>query len=243
MTRWGNWQVNQVFEYLPGNFVVLNLTDQLRRSNPGIGRNTRATAELEAILLNPATQGDVQARFDAAMKWVTTQASLAPFSGLNAVSSADWLRWRELGVTYTVPRTFSERLGLNNLQINLTGRNLKLWSKYDGTDPETNARGACGGGGAASSRCILSQGLDSMGLPIATRYAISLRFGFLPGTHRRGEPHPVCPKPMHALSPPGVACHTACLWGRPLARRARPGERGDLVSRGGSLAGRWGGTG
>ena len=31
---------------------------------------------------------------------------------------------------------------------------------------------------AASSRCILSNGLDSMGLPIATRYAISLRFGF-----------------------------------------------------------------
>lgn len=178
MTLWGNWQVNTVFEYMAGNFVVQNLTDQFRRSNPGIGRNTRATAELEAILLNPATQGDVQARFDAAMKWVTTQASLAPFSGLNAVSSADWLRWRELGVTYTVPRTFSERLGLNNLQINLTGRNLKLWSKYDGTDPETNARGACGGGGAASSRCILSQGLDSMGLPIATRYAISLRFGF-----------------------------------------------------------------
>ncbi len=178
MTLWNNVQVNTVFEYMTGNFVVQNLTDQFRRANPAIGRNTRKTAELEAILLNPATQGDVQARFDAAMEWVTEQASLAPFSGLNAVSPADWLRWRELGVTYTVPTTFAQRLGLTNLQINLTGRNIKLWSKYDGTDPETNARGACGGGGSASSRCILSNGLDSMGLPIARRYAISLRFGF-----------------------------------------------------------------
>ena len=118
MTLWQNVQVNTVFEYMAGNFVVQNLTDQFRRSNPGIGRNTRKTAELEAILLNPATQGDVQARFDAAMAWVTEQASLAPFSGLNAVSPADWVRWRELGITYSVPTTFSQRLGLTNLQIN-----------------------------------------------------------------------------------------------------------------------------
>ena len=178
MTLWQNIQVNTVFEYMTGNFVVQNLTDQFRRANPAIGRNTRKTAELEAILLNPATQGDVDARFDAAMEWVTEQASLAPFSGLNAVSPADWLRWRELGITYTVPTDFAERLGLTNLQINLTGRNLKLWSRYDGTDPEVNAEGACGGGGSASTSCNIRNSLDSMGLPIARRYAISFRFGF-----------------------------------------------------------------
>ena len=178
ITLWRNLQVNTLFEFMAGNFVVQNLTDQFRRANPAIGRNVRATSEVESTLLNPATRGDVDVRFDAAMKWVTELASLAPFSGLNAVSDADWLRWRELGITYTVPRRFSERLGLTNLQVNLTGRNLKLWSIYDGTDPESNARGACGGGGSATTRCILSTSLDSMGLPIARRLAISLRFGF-----------------------------------------------------------------
>jgi TonB-linked SusC/RagA family outer membrane protein len=178
VTLWNNLQVNTLFEYAGGKYVVQNLTDQFRRANPAIGRNVRATAELESTLMNPETRTDVDARFDAAMQWATEIASLAPFSGLNSTSKADWIRWRELSITYTVPTSFTERLGLTNLAINFTGRNLKLWSTYDGTDPEVNAFGACGGGGEATTRCSFSMSLDSMGLPLARRYALSLRFGF-----------------------------------------------------------------
>lgn len=48
----------------------------------------------------------------------------------------DFVRLRELAVTWSIPSSVSERLHLGASAISVGGRNLALWTKYDGWDPE-----------------------------------------------------------------------------------------------------------
>jgi TonB-linked SusC/RagA family outer membrane protein len=180
ITLWRNVHVNTLLEYRAGDFGVSNLTDAFRNSDRRFGRNTRRAAEVEATLLNPATQGDAEARQAAAMTWATELKSLAPLSGLNLVEKADFVRWRELEVTYTVPASFAAKLGMSHLAISFVGRNLHLFSGYSGIDPEVNAVGRCRGraGGETTLECNFLDSVDAFGLPLPRRYGVSVRFGF-----------------------------------------------------------------
>lgn len=175
VTLWQNFQINTVFEFKTGNYSVTNLTDAFRQSNPSIGRNIKQAAEVESTLLNPATS--VDARFDAAMEWATELKALAPLSGLNTIENARFVRWRELSLAYRVPASFTDRFGLDNLTISLTGRNLFKWDGYTGIDQEMNALARCGGAGAASRDCNFLDGVDAFGLPLQRRYTLAIQFG------------------------------------------------------------------
>jgi len=48
----------------------------------------------------------------------------------------DFARFRELVVSFQLPESWSRRLRLENSAVSLGGRNLALWTKYDGWDPE-----------------------------------------------------------------------------------------------------------
>jgi hypothetical protein len=87
-TLFQNLAINALFEYRAGDYGIANLTDAFRGSHAILGRNTRKAAEVEATLLNPATQSDAEARLAAAMTWAQQLKSLAPFSGLNQVERA-----------------------------------------------------------------------------------------------------------------------------------------------------------
>jgi hypothetical protein len=56
------------------------------------------------------------------------------------IEDADYVKLRELSLRYTLNRgslpSFIGRVGLERATINLTGRNLKTWTQYLGTDPE-----------------------------------------------------------------------------------------------------------
>ncbi len=168
-----NLQVNVLFEYKAGNYTVTNLTDAFRNSHPLIGRNVRAVAEIEATLLNPASTP--QERQAAAMAWATKYKALSPYDGLNQNENGKFLRWRELGITYTAPPSFGRRLGVDNLAFTLTGRNIKLWTGYSGIDPEENSVGR--GGGTLLDNNYLDA-VDGWGLPLPTSWTFSVRFGF-----------------------------------------------------------------
>lgn len=49
---------------------------------------------------------------------------------------------RELSVTYQFAGRAIDRLGLSTLSLRLSGRNLFVWSRYTGSDPEVNAVGS-----------------------------------------------------------------------------------------------------
>ncbi|HTE45293.1 MAG TPA: SusC/RagA family TonB-linked outer membrane protein [Gemmatimonadaceae bacterium] len=52
--------------------------------------------------------------------------------------SGDYVRFRELSVTWTLPTQFAQRLRVAGSSVSVGGRNLHLWTKFDGRDPEVS---------------------------------------------------------------------------------------------------------
>ena len=60
----------------------------------------------------------------------------------------DFIRFREMSLSYTVPTRFASYARTHSATIILSGRNLGVpWTKYPGIDPETNSSVANTGGG------------------------------------------------------------------------------------------------
>jgi TonB-linked SusC/RagA family outer membrane protein len=59
-----------------------------------------------------------------------------------AVNDASWTRLRELSLAYTMDSGLIKKAGLESIQFSVTGRNLVLWSKIDGIDPDVNQFGS-----------------------------------------------------------------------------------------------------
>jgi TonB-dependent SusC/RagA subfamily outer membrane receptor len=51
---------------------------------------------------------------------------------------ATFTRWRELAVTYALPEGLARRLGAQSANLTVTGRNLRLFTRFPGVDPESN---------------------------------------------------------------------------------------------------------
>ncbi|MDJ1501311.1 SusC/RagA family TonB-linked outer membrane protein [Xanthocytophaga agilis] len=70
--------------------------------------------------------------------------------GVNApfVEDASWARLREITLNYTInTEGFRRKSKLSSITLGFTGRNLALWTDYNGIDPETNLTGANNGRG------------------------------------------------------------------------------------------------
>ncbi len=141
-----------------------------------IGRNTPEAAQVDATLRNPASTPEE--RLDAAILWARELRALSPMSGMNMVHPADYLRWRELSLTYRVPSAPIQQLGIgfDNLTLNVAARNVHLWvnSEYTGLDPEINVVGRCNGG----LDCNFLNSTEGWGLPVPRRITFSARVNF-----------------------------------------------------------------
>jgi TonB-linked SusC/RagA family outer membrane protein len=172
-----NVELSALFEYKFGNYTITNLTDGFRQANAGIGRNIRVSADVEATVLNPASTP--QQRLDAAKKWEKLRA-LTPYDGLNQNANGAFLRWRELSLTYSIPGPWSQqRFGVRDVSVRASVRNVALWTKYPGIDPELNVYGR----GAASADLTgidqnFGDAIDAFGFALPRRFTFAVRFGF-----------------------------------------------------------------
>ncbi len=83
------------------------------------------------------------------------------------IEDGSYVRLRELTLSYNWADRYVQRLGLQSIDLALTGRNLWLSSDYSGVDPETNLTGPSNG-----------QGLDYFNNPATRSYQFSLRFNY-----------------------------------------------------------------
>lgn len=176
-----NWTLNTTFEYKGGNYVINNLTDAFRQANGAIGRNLPRSAR---VTLDYATggvdssftpQGDGNVRLAALDEWVNNTLALAPFSGLNTMEKADFVRWRELSLNYNITGSILDQLNIETASIGVSGRNLAIFTGYTGVDPEINFAGRGGDSGLDQN---FGQGIAAFGWPIPTQVILSLRVGF-----------------------------------------------------------------
>jgi TonB-linked SusC/RagA family outer membrane protein len=169
------WRVGTLFEYKGGNYTITNLTDAFRNASPAIGRNNLESATVEATLLNPASTA--QQRLDAARQWLGLVA-LSPYDGYNQNDPGDFLRWRELSLAYTTSPRLAARVGARDMQLRVAVRNLMLWTRYPGTDPEANERGVSSSLASNQLENNFYDASDTFGLPLPRRLSLSVRLGY-----------------------------------------------------------------
>lgn len=58
------------------------------------------------------------------------------------IEDGSWTRLREVSIGYRIQSNWlQQRLAINALEISVTGRNLILWTEFEGNDPDTNLSG------------------------------------------------------------------------------------------------------
>lgn len=64
-------------------------------------------------------------------------------SNMMYIEPADFIKLREVSLTYNVPQRYTQYLGTNGrVSLSIAGRNLATWTDYSGLDPETNIGGS-----------------------------------------------------------------------------------------------------
>jgi hypothetical protein len=97
------------------------------------------------------------------------------------MSSGDFVRWRELSLTYNASPSIAQRVGARDMSITLAARNLKLWTGYMGVDPEVNQQGVTNSVGLSNQAALdanFVDGVDAYTLPLQRRFSINVKLGF-----------------------------------------------------------------
>ncbi|MEQ9440849.1 MAG: TonB-dependent receptor [Cyclobacteriaceae bacterium] len=118
---------------------------------------------LSEVALNRWTPENPSNRYSRAL----TTANDNVFSS-RFVEDASYLRLKNVTVSYNLPASLLERIGLSNLRIYASGTNLWTLTDYSGYDPEGNAYGQ-------TTNIV---GVDFGSYPQAKTYTIGLNLGF-----------------------------------------------------------------
>lgn len=84
-----------------------------------------------------------QELYDPAASPQAQAEALAALDGVRGtfIESADFVRLREVALTFTLPDRFIQPTGASGLRLTVAGRNLATWTDYSGLDPELNFAG------------------------------------------------------------------------------------------------------
>jgi TonB-linked SusC/RagA family outer membrane protein len=85
-----------------------------------------------------------------------------------AVEDGSFLRLNTLTLGYTLPKTITERLKIQNLRFYATGYNVFLWTNYSGYDPEVSTR----------RKTPLTPGVDYSAYPRSRQITVGLNLTF-----------------------------------------------------------------
>jgi hypothetical protein len=100
------------------NFLAINRCSLFLSDCPAVNDPTAPLGDqAAAVALNSARYGRTQFGY---------------------TEDGSFTRWRELAITYELPARLAQRLSAHTASITLTGRNLRLFTRYSGLDPETN---------------------------------------------------------------------------------------------------------
>jgi hypothetical protein len=100
----------------------------------------------------------------------TTCAVLASAVNGKYFQDASHIRFREVSVSYTMPRDLARKVGASSAVLTVGGRNLKVWTDYEGADPEA----LWGGGGDPATFART----DFLTLPQTRRFLARLNLTF-----------------------------------------------------------------
>ncbi|MDQ6769245.1 MAG: TonB-dependent receptor [Gemmatimonadota bacterium] len=142
---------------------IMNLST--RAQNAGVASNSK-TYERELLpygdprKLSPAWNARTQGIFEY---WI---------------EDGTFVKLRELSASYTFNALGVRRYFADGVDLTLSGRNLKVWTKYSGYDPEINLFGTNAGGVGSVQTTAADRGFDFGGYPIPRVWSLSARVTF-----------------------------------------------------------------
>jgi len=83
------------------------------------------------------------------------------------IEKADFIKLRDVSLTYTLPAEFAQRFRASSARITLAGHNLAMWTDYSGLDPEVS-----GYGNRQFARA------DVYPVPMLRRWSLAMDFSF-----------------------------------------------------------------
>jgi TonB-linked SusC/RagA family outer membrane protein len=104
---------------------------------------------------------------------ISAQAYWQGLGGLGSEASifdATVYRFRELSLSYSLPKKWYAKTPITNINLGISGRNLWFFAPGSPSDPELNTQGAANGGSA--------QGLDQNGAPNTRNFGGNLKIVF-----------------------------------------------------------------
>ena len=142
---------------------IMNLST--RAQNAGIASNSR-TFERELLPYGDPrkTAPNFNARTQGIFEYWVEDGSFVKLRELSATYSLDWAPLR---------RVFKE-----GVDLTASGRNLAVWTRYGGYDPEINLFGTNAGGLGSGQTTAADRGFDFGGYPIPRTWSLSARFTY-----------------------------------------------------------------
>ncbi len=127
LTLFGNWRITTQVD---GKFGAMGKNESMQYRTRSVVRTREAVAP---DLLSPEQRLPLLGPYvDSRNRPVAANLVETPF-----YSPTDFIRFREMAITYTLPSELARRLRMTRANVTLGGRNLALWTKYNGNDPET----------------------------------------------------------------------------------------------------------
>lgn len=132
---------------------------------------TEANRELPRILPGVIANGDGTFRPNNIQ--ISSQAYWQGLGGLGTeagIFDATVYRFRELSVSYALPKKWFAKTPISSINLGVSGRNLWFFAPGSPSDPEVNTQGAANGGGTS--------GIDQNGAPNTRNFGGNLRVVF-----------------------------------------------------------------
>jgi len=152
------------FDFM-NDFILYNNTDQFRERQMGTGE--RYVRRFDKTFISPEER---LARYGPFVDDSTGAAVLNSAVNGKYFQDGSFMRFRELSLSYTLPSAVAARFSAKSATITVGGRNLALWTSYEGADPE-----ALWGGGGNPAEFART---DFLTLPQTRRFLARLNFTF-----------------------------------------------------------------
>jgi TonB-linked SusC/RagA family outer membrane protein len=166
LTLFKSWQVYAMFDY-QGGHKTFNYKEYNRcalvLNGPNCARLNGPNVSEEDLALYGTGGG-------------TPTVLSSPMTQTLYVEKADFVKLRDLSLTYMVPARFVQRGGVETASITVAARNLAMWTDYSGLDPEVNgySNNLLRGAGASSQFARV----DAYSNPMMRRYTVTLNLTY-----------------------------------------------------------------
>lgn len=165
---WGPWSLSLFIAGSYGNDVYNLMRSKLEGMDANNINQLATVLDYARVETNPdGTQYVVNSNTNIPIPGSETMGA----KDANTVSSryvedGSYLRFQTVGIAYTVPKRYTDKLHLSNLRINFNVQNLGTITKYSGLNPEVPNESA------------IRQGVDKGTYPLPRTYVIGLNFDF-----------------------------------------------------------------